>query len=131
MPDRMSSGRSGRLRLYHYTCKHMARKIGKRGVLRPFRQPMLNGREVVWLTDMAAPDVRALGLTQTMLSCDRTSRRYVTDSALPQRWLYSQIRHLTPQVQLDLLEFGRSPGRWWISTVPIKAKRALRGKNAG
>jgi hypothetical protein len=118
--------------LFHFTCEHAAEKIGTRGYLRPFPQPVLGGRALVWLTDLAVPDVEGLGLTSVTLSCDRTEFRYeVVDPkrALPWRvwWLGSGVP-VPAAIALERCRPGLTPERWWVSTVPILAVRLPKGE---
>ena len=101
--------------LYHYTCEHWAMMIGPAGVLRPWYQPFL-GIGLVWLTDMAEPDREALGLTSSMLMCDRTEHRYrVTSAADIEPWLLFPS-HAADDEFLALFESPpRQPARWFVS----------------
>lgn len=104
---------------YHYTCDHGRRCIGDSGKLMP------HGSEdmplVVWMTDLAEPDIIGLGLTSEILPCERWTYRYrITDerSVLP----YTEIQHLIhPQVQLSLHHAGSLPQHWFISFQPLSA----------
>jgi hypothetical protein len=62
-------------RLYHYTCGHSVNGIQRTGTLEPNAQPILGGVHLVWLTDLAEPDVYGLGLTSHILKCRRTEYR--------------------------------------------------------
>lgn len=104
---------------YHYTCDHGRAGIGDSGKLLP------NGSDdmplVVWVTDLPEPDLVGLGLTSTILSCERWKYRYrVTDerSILP----YHQMQHqIDWRVQLSLHHAGSMPEHWFVSFRPLAA----------
>lgn len=111
------------MNLYHYTCVHRARLIGQRGTLNPNPQPFLDGRALVWLTDLAEPDRDGLGLTSSMLHCDRTEIRYtVVDSqnvAVMSWHQWAEIEHIPRNVR-SALEFGGKPLHWYVALGPIQ-----------
>jgi hypothetical protein len=116
--------------LYHYTCRHRAELIGRRGVLDPSPQPLLRTRddryaELVWLTDLAEPDAEALGLTSHMLQCDRTEVRYrVVDPSAVEPWRTYRLR--LDRVDVSALELGRRHDRWYVSARPVEVERSGR-----
>lgn len=111
-------------RLYHYTCEHSAPDILRDGFLEPHGLPGLP--PVVWLTDLDAPVVEALGLTSIMLRCDRTAWRFEVDRALVDpdmihRWVGVR-RQFPPDYVTGLEEAdGAMPMHWWLSfdRVPV------------
>lgn len=122
--------------LFHYTCQHVADRLGVYAVLQPLRghapeatkllpRPLRWMSAVLWLTDLEEPNRAALGLTSVTLHCDRTERRYrVDDWAMirPLRW--SDARGQYPALHVMELESppGAQPEHWWISTVDQPAK---------
>lgn len=109
-----------RRRLYHYTCSHGRDAIGEMGVLIPNRHPFLK-RSFVWLTDMEVPDRDALGLTSTILSCDRLEYSYeVIEESIKQCMPFSRFKKLSNTVVEDLARYAQ-PSHWWVSTRPITA----------
>lgn len=113
--------------LWHFTCSHAARAIGRRGVLRPHPQPALGGIELTWATDLHTPDRDGLGLTSLTLRCDRTGHRYrITEPHYFEPWLLSGARaellvDRRAWRQVARLETDRRPDRWWVTTVPARA----------
>lgn len=110
--------------LYHWTCSHGADAIYADGLrLRPneYADPSL-----VWLTSLAHPDRKALGLTSRTLACDRMEWRCIVDPGdgdwpIP----YVQWARLVkaPRDWRDTIEsFGCQPLTWWVSEVPLQAR---------
>ena len=105
--------------LWHYTCAHGFRGIGRRGMIRPNRHPLLPGRpRLIWLThDDSGPVSRSrLGLTSNFLSCDRMEYRYsicdedailFLDYARRMRWAESDWAN-------ELLVGDADPSLWWV-----------------
>ena len=104
---------------YHYTCDHGRRSIGDSGNLKP--HGIGDMPVVVWMTDLADPDVIGLGLTSEILSCERWTYRYrVTDErpVVP----YAEIQHsIHPRAQLALHHLGSLPQHWFVSFRPLSA----------
>lgn len=103
---------------YHYTCLHGWAGIrASGGILKPGTDG------VVWLTDLSYPFRLQLGLTSTMLSCDRTAYRYrVTgEPATIQRWV--DVRRTWDRDWVAALESapGAMPMHWYVSGSPIEA----------
>lgn len=103
--------------LWHYTCPHGRIRIGKRGSLRPG----LDG--LVWLTDLDVAHRDALGLSMTLIDCDRTAYRYrVLDGALVIPW--TRARRLLDPVRVDAIE--STPGvlvrHWFVCPTPVRAE---------
>jgi hypothetical protein len=117
------NGRGPTLILWHFTCDHGARLIGRRGLLTPHRHLLMPQLPpMVWLTNLAQPARDDVGLTSTTLTCDRLAHRYrVVDTSTAQRW--ASIRHRAPlDVVLDMEAYGR-PSTWWVSFEPVRADR--------
>lgn len=107
-------------RLWHFTCDHAHRKIGKRGELRPNPHPLIPQLgPVVWLTCDGSPDRDDVGLTGRLTNCDRMAYRYrvIAPEAVP----WTDLRHLTPPELLADLERFAEPHTWWLSRVPCQA----------
>lgn len=108
--------------LWHFTCSHAAVDIGRRGVLRPNPHPLLAFLGLVWLTSDPMPQREDVGLTSTILACDRVEHRYrVTDPSMCVPWL-SMAAMLDPYAAA-LLGAGCHPSSWWVSVedVPVVA----------
>lgn len=109
-------------RLYHYCCDHSRVGIDADGVLHPGPDGL------VWLTDLA-PDAlpreqlrKALGLTSTMLKCDRLGHAYQANprDAMPYRQavsdgLIGQAWHMAAT------RSPRRPANWYVATVDVPA----------
>lgn len=111
------------MRLYHYTCSGAARLIDECGYLLPYPQTQLDGRKLIWLTDMDTPDRQALGLTSHTLSRDRTKHR-VTVDVNAHRWVHYVRTMPTParRLALDLaMAPGARPMHWWVAANPVPA----------
>jgi hypothetical protein len=110
--------------LYHFTCAHAAQKIVDCGLVRPaidFHDgplPTWSGL-LCWFTDLDFAPPEAVGLTSTMLLCDRTAHRFlVTDDSNVHRWIDSSWRR---HWWAGLLESapGALPRHWFIADVPV------------
>jgi hypothetical protein len=111
--------------LFHYTCSCAAKRISKRGFLRPNPQPALGGMPLVWLTDQDKPNRFGLGLTSNTLKCDRLECRYrcETDIAEPwTNWLAKQP-FVSQEALGYLLGTGRQPEHWYVAARPVWAER--------
>lgn len=109
--------------LYHFTCRHRAGMVGRRGVLVPYPQPFLGGAELVWLTDLADADREGLGLTSNLVRCDRTEVRYrVLDASTVQAWRTYKLRF--DRSDVSALEFGRRHGSWYVSAASVPVELA-------
>lgn len=112
--------------LYHFTCRHSAGRIGRRGTLTPVRQPALaasGAPRLVWLTDLDAPERVALGLTSTTLACDRMEVRYrVVDASTVQSWQTFKVR--LDRTEVSALELGRRHRSWYVSAAPVAVEVA-------
>lgn len=122
--------------LYHYSCAHRAPAIERDGVLKPgmawrhydaellaHGEPMSGlwrAPAVLWLTDLETPDRKALGLTSTLIDCDRTQYRYTvqrTDDVMP--WRAFAAWHGATAEWLRILEDGRQPEHWFVAVLPL------------
>lgn len=106
------------MRLFHYTCGHARTKITKDYTLRP-NEHSYGG--LLWLTDMAVPDVLGLGLSAFMLRCDRTEFRVTVDTDLAVPWTtWAHDHHVPLPIRLALDgNMGAMPKRWWVSQAEI------------
>jgi hypothetical protein len=111
--------------LWHYTCEHGRARLGERGRLRPWVQPLLGYVELVWATTMATPDAEALGLTAVSLSCDRTAHRYhVLQPELFTPWATWWPGRVDPRVVSELSYPPKRPAAWWLATEHVAAEYA-------
>jgi hypothetical protein len=115
-----------RLPLYHYTCSHAYKMLGKRGHLFPASALIGETQTVpwsghyIWLTDLSHPNVGALGLTSIMLTCDRTAHRYrVADDYEGAHPWTTVRRRLPPGWVADLETPGTLLRHWWVATEPV------------
>lgn len=131
--------------LYHYTCGHGFKGIGRYGLVLPaatLRPDVVGGLEpphqllalIAWFTDAETPDRDALGLTAGMIRCDRTTHRFrVLDdphTAGIIRWSefrglftdrLAQVHDDAPGWVADLERFGQ-PDLWWVSVQAVKVR---------
>jgi hypothetical protein len=115
-----------RLPLFHYTCSHGRRGIGKIGLAMPNAHPLLPLKPLVWMTPDDVPDREANGLTKRLLTCDRAAYRYrVTDTTAAVPWLASKQRlelEWFGELILADLEERRAPELWWVSYDPMPVR---------
>lgn len=109
--------------LYHYSCDHGAAGIRKDGKVVP-QNSILGHLRCSWWADLAVPDREGLGLTSTLLDCDRTAHRFEatrTAGILP--WAAAR-RHFDPWIA-DALERtpGAKPRHWWVSFKPVRIEQ--------
>jgi hypothetical protein len=125
--------------LFHYTCTHGRRGIGKWGLVLPVgmvnpgRVSLAPARsrfmtEWAWFTTEPVPDAEALGLTRHSLRCDRTAYRYRVVEETPGLlvpWRQS-LAHAAAAKQPDLLaeleEPPLDPTSWWVASHPIRVR---------
>ena len=106
------------MKLYHYTCDHGAEGITRSGFIVPARQVWLGGVPLVWMTDTPASR-QALGLSSTMLKCDRMAHRFmVLEPVDAVTWQSVRDNYPRPRVQTLEAAAGSRPARWWVSTAP-------------
>lgn len=115
-------------RLYHFTCAHGQRRIGRQNclIIPQIEHPLLR-LTVSWFTTEAEPDRVQTGLTHNITRCDRMAFRYViTDLSTCVPWLTSRERkhakrHGKPGA-LASLESEGDPEHWWISRAAVPAQ---------
>lgn len=114
-------------RLYHFTCAHGAKRIGRYNclIVPQVEHPLLR-ITVSWFTTEAEPDREKTGLTNNYTSCDRMAFRYVIpDLAGCRPWLGSAWRrgalHRGEPGAVEVLERFGDPEHWWIATCAIPA----------
>lgn len=112
--------------LFHYCCRHSARKIRTAGRLVPNPQPFLDMAALVWLCDATDLAPGALGLNpdeQVLIHCDRTEWRAAVgyDRQTCQRWTTWAHEHRVPLSTRLMLECGPDsfPAHWWVSEVEL------------
>lgn len=124
--------------LYHFCCEHSAAGIeaaAYRVVPVAVTAPYVKGdkdhplpvlMEVSWFTDMAQPDRFALGLTSTIITCDRTERRFrVLDASGIVRWVDFMREHLSPEERaVARRALPGLPLHWYVSTEPVAVEAA-------
>lgn len=112
-------------RLYHFTCAHGHRRIGRYNCLLIPQgpHPLLNNIRVIWLTTQAEPDRETTGLGHNYTTCDRMAYRYIATDLTPCiPWLVSPERRNAPAESIDALESYGDPEHWWITATPVRAK---------
>jgi len=108
--------------LYHFTCSHGAEGLGRSGFLNPTPHPLL-GSSLSWMTSLPDPARDAVGLTSTILDCDRMETRWkVTDQTRCRRWV--DIRHEFNSDAVEILEAFSDPSSWWVASVPVPVRLA-------
>lgn len=106
--------------LYHFTCDHGHRKIDGFVIPATFLDQRLIGTpgEYAWFTDLGIPIREALGLTSTILDCDRTAHRYrVVDDSAVAPWVEAR-RTYTWGADLERAP-GARPMHWFVATEPV------------
>ena len=121
--------------LFHFTCAHRAPLIRADGYVRPLAELLDTepARLVVpwgafaWFTDLAVPIRDALGLTSSILKCDRTEYRFrVFPPVEVTQW--ASVRREFPWAwELETAD-GARPMHWWISADPIPVIEAPRAE---
>lgn len=109
------------MRLWHFTCTHGFAGLGEHGTLRPNPHVLIPDLgPIIWLTDDPDPERDAVGLTSSMLACDRLQFRYrILGASRCVPW--ASARQLVPPAVLrDLESFGK-PETWWIARNPLQA----------
>lgn len=116
-------------RLFHFTCSHCAPGIRRDGLVIPITdqlaQPLPDGvLPLAWFTGLPVADRFGLGLTMTVLDCDRTECRFtVEQSADTVPWWEWRRAHPEHQATAQELEGapGARPAHWWVSekAVPV------------
>jgi hypothetical protein len=99
--------------LYHFTCAHGFAGISTSSALKPYTHPLMRHLgPLLWLTDLEAPSAEDVGLTSTLLSCDRLAYRYRVHSRAAVPW--SALRGRAPRTLLAVLESYGEPSHWWV-----------------
>lgn len=87
-----------------------------------------SGGTFAWFTDLDVPIRDALGLTSTILACDRTRCRFrVTDASTVTPWVQAAARR-TPWGQYLEQTDGARPMHWYVSTEPVPVIEAPRAE---
>lgn len=109
--------------LWHFTCSHGRRGIGRVGIVRPNRHAFLHGPPLAWFTDHPDPDRMSVGLTSETLTCDRMAYRYrVTDPADVEPFAAWSARNPQPLDVWSALTSHGDPARWFVSVVPVPVR---------
>lgn len=116
------------MKLYHYTCSHAAPRIKATGLLLPNSHPH-NPEPLVWLTDLDVPWREALGLTSTILDCDRTEWRFtLTEPVAVHPWVAVRRRFDREYVRELERAHGVMPMHWFVSTAAQSIDTEPRGE---
>lgn len=113
--------------LFHYTCSHSMPGIRHDRALRPNPHPCLRGHAgLVWLTDLETPVRTGLGLTSTLITCDRTEYR-VEVGPVPEAIWWPQFARTLPQNVRNMFEAapGALPMHWWVAETHIAINTIL------
>lgn len=103
---------------YHYTCDHNITQIRRTGILIPNRHLWLP-KPLVWLTDLDVPIREALGLTSTILKCDRTKNRVECQPTTAVWWPhYARSLPAETRYMFEAAP-GAAPVHWWVSDQPV------------
>jgi hypothetical protein len=119
--------------LYHFTCDHSYRHIGRYNALLIPQDiggphPLTGLPPLLWFTDEPHPDRERTGLSSVTITCDRMAHRYIIDDwAACQSWMGSYWRGQVPADALEVLEyreagFEPSTGHWWVSDQIVPAR---------
>ncbi len=113
-------------RLYHFTCDHGYRKIGRYNALlipQGGLHPVAGWPPLLWFTTLSRPDRESTGLGNVLTTCNRMAHRYeITDLTHCQPWLGCFWRQKTPPVFLETLESYGDPEHWWVSDAVVPAR---------
>jgi hypothetical protein len=113
------------MRFYHYTCRHSLAKMEPDLYGYVTLQPLSPGG-ILWVTDLDVPQRKGLGLTSTIIDCDRTEFRLeLLDDTTVRRWV--DVRRDYPELHPLELADGAMPMHWYISTSPERARLILPG----
>lgn len=117
---------SGAPALWHFTCRHGAKRIGRGNALLVPQggiHPVAGWPPLLWFTVLAEPDREATGLTSETISCDRMEHRYaVGPGSVCVPWLASPWRASTASGLLADLEDYGDPEHWWVADRAVKAR---------
>lgn len=104
--------------LWHFTCKHGHRGIGRYGMVLPKYSKAL-GCDLSWFTDNVTLSDIELGLTSYYIPCDRRQFLYrVLEPELCEPFLAWARRTGNPYVG-RLLDDARRPEHWFVSDRPV------------
>lgn len=118
--------------LYHFTCDRGRAGIAASGLM-VWPRKRLGTKPLAWFTDLAAPSREALGLTSTVLSCDRMRYRFrlVRGPKLVPWSEYLQTATAEDRELAEMLAMapGAQPEHWFVSPTPVKVvgPKAMRG----
>ena len=107
--------------LYHFTCRdHGLPGIRKRMTLKPQPSPF-TCTPVVWLTSDPDATWEQLGLTSTILDCDRMDVRCTVETTRHcLSWAAYALKRGLPVGAREVLETGRETDSWWVSERPLR-----------
>lgn len=109
------------VRLYHFTCSDAAPLIRQSGHLLPHPQVQIDGRKLIWLTDLEAPTRASVGLSSIWLRCDRMEYR-VTVDADAVRWV-QYAKTIPGRYRRRAVLLAESPGalpmHWLVAEAPV------------
>ena len=74
---------------------------------------------LLWLTDLMEPSAESVGLTASLLACDRLAYRYHVHTHAAMRW--RDLRERVPRAVVDVLEAYGEPAHWWVARRPLTA----------
>lgn len=108
--------------LYHYTAMFHLPKIMQDGFLKltesNLRLDVEMYKPVVWLTDLAQPTARGLGLDGSLL--DKTEIRiHVKKKVTFKTWEAFAVKNKMNKELKKVFSDDRSPEHWYISTNPV------------
>lgn len=118
--------------LWHYTCEHGRSGLGKSGLLIPaISQPGVDPTlvpvdhrwllELSWATDLDAPVIASLGLTNLTIRCQRWRHRYrVLDAEKFEPWHRFARRLDYSERALVEAADGAMPAHWWVTSEPAR-----------
>lgn len=110
--------------LYHFTCSdHGLPGIRNQGglLIPNIGVRRITPTPIVWLTSDPEAAREDIGLSSTILTCDRMEARCeVKDTRRCMPWSYYAARRGVPVLIRDMLEFETKPDTWWVSEHPLR-----------